>query len=138
MEETDFLKDFEGIRDYRTFLVGLDKQFKSAGVLYREFKILEGMASIALKISPSIHNFISKQQGVVYSKLQTEVDTLANSIKRGKICFIKNSRACCISKKVLSVVISEKFALLPSAVEKTLYNFSSSKSLINKILGFFN
>ncbi|WP_417166625.1 hypothetical protein [Segatella sp.] len=81
MEETEFLRDFEGIKDYRTFLVG---------VLYREFKILEGMASIALKISPSIHNFISRQQGVVYSKLQTEVDTLANSIKRGKICFIKN------------------------------------------------
>ena len=50
MEETEFLRDFEGIKDYRTFLVGLDKQFKSAGVLYREFKILEGMASIALKI----------------------------------------------------------------------------------------
>lgn len=48
------------------------------------------MASIALNISPSIHNFISKQQGTVYGKLQTEVDTLANSIKRGKICFIKN------------------------------------------------
>ena len=71
-------------------MVGLDKQFKSAGVLYREFKILEGMAFIALKISPSIHNFISKQQSAVYSKLQTEVDSLANSIKRGKICFIKN------------------------------------------------
>lgn len=39
MEETEFLRDFEGIKDYRTFLVGLDKQFKSAGVLYREFKI---------------------------------------------------------------------------------------------------
>ncbi len=90
MEENEFLRDFEGIKDYRTFLVGLDKQFKSAGVLYREFKILEGMASIALKISPSIHNFISKQQSAVYSKLQTEVDSLANSIKRGKICFIKN------------------------------------------------
>lgn len=51
MEETEFLRDFEGIKDYRTFLVGLDKQFKSAGVLYREFKILEGMAFIALKIS---------------------------------------------------------------------------------------
>ena len=89
MEETDFLRDFEGIKDYRMFLVGLDKQFKSAGVLYREFKILERMASIALKISPSIHNFISKQQGVVYSKLQNEVDTLSNNIKRGKICFIK-------------------------------------------------
>ncbi len=90
MEETEFLRDFEGIKDYRTFLAGLDKQFKSAGVLYREFKILEGMAFIALKISPSIHNFISKQQSAVYSKLQTEVDSLANSIKRGKICFIKN------------------------------------------------
>ena len=90
MEETEFLRDFEGIKDYRTFLVGLDKQFKSAGVSYREFKILEGMAFIALKISPSIHNFISKQQSAVYSKLQTEVDSLANSIKRGKICFIKN------------------------------------------------
>lgn len=90
MEETEFLRDFEGIKDYRTFLVGLDKQFKSARVLYREFKILEGMAFIALKISPSIHNFISKQQSAVYSKLQTEVDSLANSIKRGKICFIKN------------------------------------------------
>ena len=90
MEETEFLRDFEGIKDYRTFLVGLDKQFKSVGVLYREFKILEGMAFIALKISPSIHNFISKQQSAVYSKLQTEVDSLANSIKRGKICFIKN------------------------------------------------
>ncbi|MQN69796.1 hypothetical protein [Segatella copri] len=90
MEETEFLRDFEGIKDYRTFLVGLDKQFKSASVLYREFKILEGMAFIALKISPSIHNFISKQQSAVYSKLQTEVDSLANSIKRGKICFIKN------------------------------------------------
>jgi hypothetical protein len=90
MEETEFLRDFEGIKDYRTFLVDLDKQFKSACVLYREFKILEGMAFIALKISPSIHNFISKQQSAVYSKLQTEVDSLANSIKRGKICFIKN------------------------------------------------
>nr|DAH79058.1 MAG TPA: hypothetical protein [Caudoviricetes sp.] len=90
MEETEFLRDFEGIKDYRTFLIGLDKQLKSAGVLYRESKILERMASIALKISPSIHNFISKQQGTVYGKLQTEVDTLANSIKRGKICFIKN------------------------------------------------
>lgn len=90
MEETEFLRDFEGIKDYRTFLVGLDKQFKSADMLYREFKILEGMAFIALKISPSIHNFISKQQSAVYSKLQTEVDSLANSIKRGKICFIKN------------------------------------------------
>ena len=90
MEETEFLRDFEGIKDYRTILVGLDKQFKSAGMLYREFKILEGMAFIALKISPSIHNFISKQQSAVYSKLQTEVDSLANSIKRGKICFIKN------------------------------------------------
>lgn len=90
MEETEFLRDFEGIKDYRTSLVGLDKQFKSAGMLYREFKILEGMAFIALKISPSIHNFISKQQSAVYSKLQTEVDSLANSIKRGKICFIKN------------------------------------------------
>ena len=90
MEETDFLRDFEGIKDYRMFLVGLDKQFKLAGVLYREFKILERMASIALKFSPSIHNFISKQQGVVYSKLQNEVDTLSNNIKRGKICFIKN------------------------------------------------
>ena len=90
MEETEFLRDFEGSRTTRTFLVGLDKQFKSAGMLYREFKILEGMAFIALKISPSIHNFISKQQSAVYSKLQTEVDSLANSIKRGKICFIKN------------------------------------------------
>ena len=90
MEETDFLRDFEGIKDYRLFLVGLDKQFKSVGVLYREFKILERMASIALKFSPSIHNFISKQQGVVYSKLQNEVDTLSDNIKRGKICFIKN------------------------------------------------
>lgn len=90
MEETDFLRDFEGIKDYRMFLVGLDKQFKSAGVLYREFKILERMASIALKFSPSIYNFISKQQGVVYSKLQNEVDTLSDNIKRGKICFIKN------------------------------------------------
>ena len=42
MEETEFLRDFEGIKDYRTFLVGLDKQFKSASMLYREFKILEG------------------------------------------------------------------------------------------------
>lgn len=25
MEETEFLRDFEGIKDYRTFLVGLDK-----------------------------------------------------------------------------------------------------------------
>lgn len=90
MEETDFLRDFEGIKDYRVFLVGLDKQFKSAGILYREFKILERMASIALKFSPSIHNFISKQQGVVYSKLQNEVETLSDNIKRGKICFIKN------------------------------------------------
>lgn len=90
MEETDFLRDFEGIKNYRMFLVGLDKQFKTACVRYREFKILERMASIALKISPSIHNFISKQQGVVYSKLQNEVDTLSNNIKRGKICFIKN------------------------------------------------
>lgn len=90
MEETDFLRDFEGIKDYRMFLVGLDKQFKSAGVLYREFKILERMASVALKFSPSIHNFISKQQGVVYSKLQNEVDTLSDNIKRGRICFIKN------------------------------------------------
>lgn len=89
MEETEFLRDFEGIKDYRTFLVGLDKH-SSRQVLYREFKILEGMAFIALKISPSIHNFISKQQSAVYSKLQTEVDSLANSIKRGKICFIKN------------------------------------------------
>lgn len=48
------------------------------------------MASIALKISPSIHNFISKQQNDVYDKLQVEVDALANNIKRGKICFIKN------------------------------------------------
>lgn len=89
MEETEFLRDFEGIKDYRTFLVGLDKQFKLVGVLYREFKIFEWMAFIALKISPSIHNFISEQQSVVYSKLQNEVDSLANSIKRGKICFIK-------------------------------------------------
>lgn len=89
MEETEFLRDFEGIKDYRTFLVGLTNS-SSRQVLYREFKILEGMAFIALKISPSIHNFISKQQSAVYSKLQTEVDSLANSIKRGKICFIKN------------------------------------------------
>ena len=90
MELTEYLKKIKGSEGYRIFLTGLNKQFKSAGVLYREFKILEGMASIALKISPSIHNFISKQQGVVYSKLRTEIDTLANSIKRGKICFIKN------------------------------------------------
>ena len=90
MKETEFLRDFKGIKDYRTFLVSLEKQFKSAGVLYREFKILEGMASLALKISPSIHNFISKQQNDVYDKLQVEVDALANNIKRGKICFIKN------------------------------------------------
>ena len=51
MEETEFLRDFEGIKDYRTFLIGLDKQFKSAGVLYREFKILEGMAFIALRLA---------------------------------------------------------------------------------------
>ena len=59
MEETEFLRDFEGIKDYRTFLVGLDKQFKSAGVLYREFKILEGMAFIALKINSAAFVLLS-------------------------------------------------------------------------------
>ncbi len=59
MEEEEFLKDFEGIKDYRTFLVGLDKKFKSVGLLYREFKILEDMASSALKIAPMLHDFVS-------------------------------------------------------------------------------
>lgn len=90
MEETEFLKDFEGIKDYRTFLMGLDKQFKSVGVLYREFKVLEEMASTALKVSPTIHDFISKQQSAVYGKLQTEAESLLDCIKRGSVCFIKN------------------------------------------------
>ena len=38
MEETEFLRDFEGIKDYRTFLVGLDKQFKSAGACLRTLR----------------------------------------------------------------------------------------------------
>ena len=90
MEETEFLKDFEGIKDYRTFLMGLDKKFKSVGLLYREFKVLEELASTALKVTPVLHDFVSKQQSAVYGKLQTEVDSLADCIKRGRVCFIKN------------------------------------------------
>ena len=90
MEETDFLKDFEGIKDYRMFLVGLDKEFKSVGVLYREFKVLEELASSALKVSPKLHDFVSKQQSTVYGKLLTEVESLCDCMKRGKVCFIKS------------------------------------------------
>ncbi len=90
MEETDFLKDFESIKDYRTFLVGLDKKFKSVGVLYREFKVLEDLATTALKVTPSLHDFVSRQQSAVYGKLQTEVDALDECIRRGRVCFIKS------------------------------------------------
>lgn len=90
MEETEFLKDFEGIKDYRTFLMGLDKKFKSVGLLYREFKVLEELASTALKVTPGLHDFVSKQQSAVYGKLRIEVDSLADCIKRGRVCFIKN------------------------------------------------
>lgn len=90
MEETDFLKDFESIKDYRTFLVGLDKKFKSVGVLYREFKILEDLAATALKVTPGLHEFVSKQQSVIYGKLQTEAESLADTIRRGRVCFIKS------------------------------------------------
>lgn len=63
MEETEFLRDFEGIKDYRTFLVGLDKQFKSAGVLYREFKILEGwLLSTILSLSSKVLFTVSYRQ----------------------------------------------------------------------------
>jgi hypothetical protein len=90
MEEAEFLRDFEGIKDYRTFLVRLGQAVQVGRCCIVSLRFWRGMAFIALKISPSIHNFISKQQSAVYSKLQTEVDSLANSIKRGKICFIKN------------------------------------------------
>ena len=90
MKETEFLRDFKGIKDYRTFLVSLEKQFKSAGVLYREFKILERMTTIALKIIHFVHSFTHKQHRAVYGKLQTEVAFLDDCINRGRVYFIKN------------------------------------------------
>lgn len=64
MKKTEILIDFEGLKDYRTFLVDLCKRFISTGVLYRELKMFDGFSSIALKIRNSIHNFISKQHAV--------------------------------------------------------------------------
>ena len=90
MELTEYLKKIKGSEGYRIFLTGLNKQFKSVGVLYREFKILERMTAITLKIIPSIHNFTPKQHRAVYGKLQTEVASLADCINRGRVCFIKN------------------------------------------------
>lgn len=66
MEETEFLRDFEGIKDYRTFLVGLDKQFKSAGVLYREFKILEGWL-LSLKRLALLSTILSLSSKVLFT-----------------------------------------------------------------------
>jgi hypothetical protein len=57
MELTEYLKKIKGSEGYRIFLTGLNKQFKSAGVLYREFKILERMTTIALKIIHFVHSF---------------------------------------------------------------------------------
>lgn len=64
MKKTEIFRYFEGIKDYRTFLVDLCKQFMSTGVLYRELKMFDGIISIALKVRNSIHNFISKQHAV--------------------------------------------------------------------------
>lgn len=90
MELTEYLKKIKGSEGYRIFLTGLNKQFKSVGVLYREFKILERMTAITLKIIHSIHNLTPKQHRAVYGKLQTEVASLADCINRGRVCFIKN------------------------------------------------
>lgn len=90
MKEINFQTRIAGIKDYRMFLMDLDRKFKSVGVLYREFKLLEELASTALKVSPSLHEFVSKQQSVVYGKLEIEVISLSETIKQGKVCFIKN------------------------------------------------
>lgn len=90
MELTEYLKKNKGSEGYRIFLTGLNKQFKSAGVLYREFKILERMTTIALKIIHFVHSFTHKQHRAIYGKLQTEVASLADCINRGRVCFIKN------------------------------------------------
>lgn len=90
MEESEFSIDLRRVKDYRTFLADLDKEFKSVVLLYREFKLLEDMALTALKVSPKLHDFISKQQSAVYEKLQMEAKYLANNIERGRVCFVKN------------------------------------------------
>ena len=90
MEETEFLRDFEGIKDYRTFLVGLDKQFKSAGVLYREFKILERMTTVSLKIIHFVHSFTPNSTEPFTESYKTEVASFADCINPGRVCFIKN------------------------------------------------
>lgn len=90
MELTEYLKKIKGSEGYRIFLTDLNKQFKSAGVLYREFKILERITTIALKIIHFVHSFTPKQHRAVYGKLQTKVVSLADCINRGRVCFIKN------------------------------------------------
>ena len=66
MELTEYLKKIKGSEGYRIFLTGLNKQFKSAGVLYREFKILEKMTTVSLKI---IHFVQSRLRQVTKPKL---------------------------------------------------------------------
>lgn len=73
MELTEYLKKIKGSEGYRIFLTGLNKQFKSAGVLYREFKILERMTTIALKIIHFVHSFTHKQHRAVYGKYKPKL-----------------------------------------------------------------
>ncbi len=89
MEVIDFSNDYEVIKDYRMFLMDLDKKFKSVGLLYREFKVLEDLASTALKVTPVLHDFVSKQQSAVYEKLQAEIGSLSEIVRRGRVLYQK-------------------------------------------------
>lgn len=90
MELTEYLKKIKGSEGYRIFLTGLNKQFKSAWVLYREFKILERMTTIALKIIHFVHSFTPNSTEPFTESYKTEVASLADCINRGRVCFIKN------------------------------------------------
>lgn len=90
MELTEYLKKIKGSESYRIFLTGLNKQFKSAGVLYREFKILERMTTIALKIIHFVHSFTPNSTELFTASYKTEVASLDDCINRGRVCFIKN------------------------------------------------
>lgn len=89
MDNKNLLKSFDGIKDYRMFLKRLTKLFLSVSILRKEFDALEGMANMALKVSSDLHDFVSKQQTDVYSKLVDEVKKLSNELERGKACFLK-------------------------------------------------
>ena len=76
MEETKIYRK-KYINVHRTFLADL-------------CNVLEEKVSSEFKVSPKPYVITYKQQSDFYGKQFTEVESLGNCLKRGKVCYIKS------------------------------------------------